>query len=209
MLRVLEICIRPDVHRIQLVVEMADPDRFLTSQVPQLPRHLFRLLPRMRRHTCHNDSGNTFCQECRETEIAHLFEHIIIELQLQAQQEPTDVLRGETEWNWHVDPRGRYRVSVDYQNELLAVGAIRLAERVLGHLDRRDVETIDIEAEIVRLRDVLLLGRALAGPDYTLLPAVPPAPLPTLVLPPPGTAVAARPRKRRAKAAVAVPTETK
>ena len=173
MLRVLEICLRPEVRRIQLIVEMSDPDRYLTSQVPHLPRHLFRLLPRMRRHTCFNESGSTFCQECRNTEIAHLFEHIIIELQLQAQQEPTDVLRGETEWNWHVDPKGHYRVSVDYRNELLAFGAVRLAERVLGHLDRRDVESIDIEAEILRLRDVLHLGRALAGPPLAASPAPP------------------------------------
>lgn len=165
MLRVVEICIRPEVRRIHLIVEMADPDRYLTSQIPQLPRRLFRLLPRMRRHTCINENGNTFCQECRETEIAHLFEHIIIELQLQAQQEPSDILRGETEWDWHVDPKGRYRVSVDYRNELLAFGAIRLAERILAHLDRRDMNSIDIDTEILRLQQVLHLGRDLAGPQ--------------------------------------------
>ena len=164
MLRVLEIALRPEQRRIHLVLEMTDPDLFMTSQVPQLPRQLFRLLPRMRRHTCHNDCGKTFHQECRETEIAHLFEHIILELQLQAQQEPTDLLRGETEWDWQIDPKGRYRVWVDYQNELLAFGAIRLAERILLHLDRRDVQGIDIQAEIARLRQVLELSRELSGP---------------------------------------------
>jgi hypothetical protein len=61
--------------------------------------------------------------ECRRTEIPHLFEHLIIELQSQAQ--PAEVLRGETEWNWTIDPRGRFHVHVDYENELLAIGAIR------------------------------------------------------------------------------------
>ena len=164
MLRVLEMVLRPEIGRIHLVVEMNDPDVLMTSQVPNLPRHLFRLLPRMRRHTCYNDCGKKFHQECRETEIAHLFEHIILELQLQAQQEPSDILRGETAWDWHIDPKGRYHVSVDYQNELLAFGAIRLAERVLLHLDRRDIEQINMDEEIARLRQVLLIGRTLCSP---------------------------------------------
>lgn len=191
MLRVLEIALRPEQRRIHLILEMTDPDLFMTSQVPQLPRHLFRLLPRMRRHTCHNDCGKTFHQECRETEIAHLFEHIILELQLQAQQEPTDLLRGETEWDWQIDPKGRYRVWVDYQNELLAFGAIRLAERILLHLDRRDVESIDIQAEIERLKQVLHLGRELSGP----VSGVPP------LLPNAGSAPAKPARRRKAKTA--------
>jgi len=167
--RVLEISVRPEIRRIKLTVEMPDPDRYLTSQVPHLPRRLFRLLPRLGRHTCHNEAGKTFRQECRETEIPHLFEHLIIELQLQAQQNPDDFLSGETEWNWTVDPRGRYHVSVDYDNELLAVASIRLAARILASLDQRDV-SLDIEAEIERLRVVMRLGQELAAPvpDFEL-----------------------------------------
>jgi len=157
--KVLEMSVLPDVRRIKLIVEMPDPDRFLTSQVPHVPRLLFRLIPTLAQHTCHNDLGLSFRQECRQTEIPHLFEHLIIELQSQAQ--PTELLRGETEWNWRIDPRGRFHVYVDYENELLAVGAIRLAERILAALDRRAVHTIDIETEMERLRTLARLGREL------------------------------------------------
>jgi hypothetical protein len=168
-LRVLEISVRPEIRRIKLTVEMPDPDRYLTSQVPHLPRRLFRLMPRLGKHTCHNDAGKTFRQECRETEIPHLFEHLIIELQLQAQQNPDDFLSGETEWNWTVDPRGRYHVTVDYENELLAVASIRLAARILASLDQRDV-SLNIEAEVERLRSIMRLSQELAGPvtDFEL-----------------------------------------
>jgi hypothetical protein len=162
-LKVLEICVMPDKRRIKLTVEMPDPDRFLTSQVPHVPRGLFRMLPRLGKHTCHNDRGVSFKQECRQTEIPHLFEHLIIELQLQAQQQETDYLTGETEWDWQVDPRGYYHVYVDYDNELLAVGAIRLAERVLRSLDHKDV-SVNIDEEMGRLRELLRLGRELEGP---------------------------------------------
>jgi hypothetical protein len=162
-LRVLEICVLPETRRIKLTVEMPDPDRFLTSQVPHIPRLLFRLLPRMGSHICHNDGGLPFRKECKETEIPHLFEHLILELQLQAQQNPDDYLRGETEWNWKVDPRGLYHVYVDYDNELLAVASIRLAERILVSLDRRDV-SVDIDTEMERLREIMRLGELLTGP---------------------------------------------
>jgi hypothetical protein len=159
--KVLEICVQPDDRRIKLTVEMPDPDRFLTSQVPHLPNQLFRLFPTLARHKCDNGLGLTFRQECRKTEIPHLFEHLIIELQSQAQ--PAEVLRGETEWNWTVDPRGRFHVHVDFENELLAIGAIRLAERLINSLDRRDIEGIDVDREMKRLTDLARLGRELLG----------------------------------------------
>jgi len=161
--KVTEICVVPAERRIRLTVEMPNPDRFLTSQAPHLPRRLFRLFPNLSQHKCENGRGYTFRRECRQTEIPHLFEHLIIELQAQAQ--PAEVLRGETHWNWRVDPKGRFHVFVDYENELLAVGAIRLAERILQSLDERHLEDVDAELEMARLREVARLGRALMGQE--------------------------------------------
>lgn len=160
-MKVLEICVQPDDRRIKLTVEMPDPDRFLTSQVPHLSNRLFRLFPTLARHKCENGLGLTFRQECRRTEIPHLFEHLIIELQSQAQ--PAEVLRGETEWNWTIDPRGRFHVHVDYENELLAIGAIRLAERLINSLDQRNINHISVDTEMNRLTDLARLGRELLG----------------------------------------------
>ena len=156
----LEMWVRPDEKRILLTVQMPDPECWSTAHVPHVPRLLFRLLPRLGQHKCHNHTGRTFRQECKDTEIAHLFEHLILELQLQAQQNPDDYLSGVTEWNWQVDPRGRYHVSVDYDNELLGIACIRMAERIIAALDKRDL-SLNIETEIRRLREVLRLGREL------------------------------------------------
>jgi hypothetical protein len=117
-------------------------------------------MPRLAYHTCHNGKGKSFREECKSTEIPHLFEHVIIELQLMAQQNPDDHLCGETEWNWQVDPYGRFRVTVDYHDEMLAFASIRLAERVLASLDRRDL-SIDLPMEVERLRKLYLLGQEL------------------------------------------------
>jgi hypothetical protein len=93
------------------------------------------------------------------TEIPHLLEHLIIELQTQAQRH--EVLKGETQWNWRVDPRGTFHVHVEYENEQLVLAAIRLAERIINALDRREIDAIDTEEEVRRLRMLAQLGNDL------------------------------------------------
>jgi hypothetical protein len=90
-----------------------------------------------------------------------LLEHLIIELQSQA--EPGGILRGQTVWDWRMDPRGRFHVFVDFNNELLAIASVRLAERIIRAIDDNDVEQIDIATELDRLREVARLGRELAS----------------------------------------------
>ena len=159
-MQVLKISIQPELRRIQLLVEMSDPERLVTSQVPHLPRRLFRLLPEMATHRCENGHGLSFRQECRDTEIPHIFEHLIIELQGRAQ--PVEVLRGETEWDWSVDPWGQFHVTVEYENELLALGAIRLAEKMIRALDQKELETFALESEMEKLRLLAAVGRDFA-----------------------------------------------
>src|SRR5207253_146874 len=116
-----------DQNKAKLVVEMPDPSRCTTDMVPHLPRSLFRLFPHLAHHKCHNDGGYSFRRESRSTEIPHLLEHLIIELQTQAQRH--EILKGETQWNWRVDPRGTFHVHVEYENEQLVLAAIRLVAR--------------------------------------------------------------------------------
>ena len=150
-----------DKHRVKLVVEMSDPSHYSTEHAPHIPRLLFKLFPHLAKHRCDNDNGFTFRQECRATEIPHLFEHLIIELQGQVQK--TRMLKGETQWNWRIDPRGRFPVYVDYENEMLVLGAIRLAERIINALDSRNIDDIRIEREIERLRSVAKICREVNG----------------------------------------------
>ena len=145
-----------DRNRVKLVVEMSDPTRYSTEHAPHIPRLLFKLFPHLARHRCDNDNGFTFKKECRATEIPHLFEHLIIELQGQVQK--TRILKGETQWNWRIDPRGRFHVYVDYENEMLVLGAIRLAERIINALDDRQIEEIHMDKEIERLRALAEMG---------------------------------------------------
>ena len=160
-----------DAHKVKLVVEMPDPDRCTTDSSPHVPISLFKLFPHLSHHRCHNGNGYSFKREAMSTEIPHLLEHLIIELQARAQHH--EVLKGETQWNWRVDPRGTFHVHVEYRNEQLVLAAIRLAERMVNALDRGEVETIDIEYELARLRKIAELGESLRSDPTGYLPRLP------------------------------------
>jgi hypothetical protein len=141
---------------VRLVVEMPDPERCTTDKVPHLPRMLFRMFPHLEHHECDNLRGCSFWQESLRTEIPHLLEHLIIELQVQAS--PHTGLSGETQWNWRVDPRGRFHVYVQYENELLVLAAIRMAEKIINALDNRELSLLDVNLEMDTLREIARLG---------------------------------------------------
>lgn len=147
--------------RMRLSVQMPESGQFTTDGLPHLPERLFYLFPHLNKHKCHNDHGYSFKRECEDTELPHLLEHLIIELQSQAQ--PHLTLRGETVWNWRENPRGFFHVFVEYENELLALACVRLADRVIKAIDGRVLERLDIESEVQRLKDIARLGGELAA----------------------------------------------
>lgn len=163
-MKVVEILFYND-HRVKIVVEMPDPNKYSTRHAPHIPGLLFKLFPHLTRHKCENDNGYSFRKECQSTEIPHLFEHLIIELQGKAQ--PSGKLKGETQWNWKVDPKGRFHVYVDYANEILVLGAIRVAERIINALDDRRIDDLDIDREIKGLKTLARVGTELHIPIST------------------------------------------
>lgn len=145
-----------DANQVKLVVEMRDPEIYTTKHAPHIPKLLFKLFPHLARHRCENEHGWSFRRECQSTEIPHLFEHLIIELQ--GQVRGCGTLKGETQWNWRVDPKGRFHVYVEYDNEILVMGCIRAAERIIQALDQNRIDGIDVRAEINKLRELAELG---------------------------------------------------
>ena len=152
-----------DTCRATLMVEIPDTEPFTTAERPHIPRILFNLLPQMASQRCFNESGHSFRREALATEIPHLLEHLIIEIQNQVRRGVGVPFCGETNWNWSVDPRGRFYVTVDYDNEIVALAAIRLAESILNAVDRRDITRVDMPREISRLREIAKLTRRLCA----------------------------------------------
>ncbi len=137
--------------RLHLQVEMDDSEHCRTTEHPHLPDTLFEIIPSIRFHKCDNDECLSFEVEAQDTEIPHLFEHLVIELQVKAMG---GSLSGETSWDWTQDPRGCFHVKVDYRNRQLALAAVRLAVRIINAIDNRRIESIDLDTELMRLRKI-------------------------------------------------------
>ena len=153
--------------RAKLLVEIPESDAYTTSEVPRIPRILFKLFPHMVTQRCFNDKGYSFRREAQGTEIPHLFEHLIIEIQDQVRRGAGAPFSGETHWNWTIDPRGRFYVTVDYDNEFVAMASIRLAERIINALDSKDIAQIDMKREMARLRELAKMTRRLISPPLS------------------------------------------
>jgi hypothetical protein len=158
-----------DSGSVHLVVEIPVWKPFLTTDKPHMPRILFRMFPYLAAQRCYNDLDVSFRQEAQSTEIPHLFEHLLLEVQKQVRRGivNTAPISGETEWNWTVDPRGCFHVTVGYDNEIVALASIRLAERIMRGLDSRVVAKIDIDREIKRLRELAKASRRFIAPRKT------------------------------------------
>jgi hypothetical protein len=152
-----------NTNRAKLVVEIPETEAYMTHEVPRIPRILFKLFPHMATQRCYNDGGYSFRREAQATEIPHLFEHLIIEIQDQVRRGMGAPFAGETQWNWTVDPRGRFYVTVDYDNEIVALASIRLAERIINALDSKDIAQIDMAREITKLRELAKISRRFAA----------------------------------------------
>jgi hypothetical protein len=168
---------------MKLTVQMPASGRFTTEGLPHLPRRLFQLFPQLHRHRCDNAFGYSFREECQDTEIPHVLEHLIIELQ--SQVEPDVTLRGETVWNWRRDPRGRFHVYIGYRNEMVALACMRLAERIVHAIDAHELDRLDIAGEMAHLQQIARLSRSLTDglPEPAAAPSWSAAPEPMSAVP--------------------------
>lgn len=115
------------------------------------------LLPNLARHVCVNGrSGGCFGDEIVGTELAHLLEHVIIELQGKASPQARE-LGGHTSWLEELSvtaPRGYalMRTTVSFANDFVALGAMNCALEIIDwSLDPDSREAPDVDGMIALL----------------------------------------------------------
>lgn len=91
-----------------------------TQQLPLTTALLFKLLPDIYKTQCLNDQKLPFRQEIQDTELGHLFEHILLvylceeKVALGCQK---SVFSGTTSWDWHKEQRGMFHIRVRIKGE--------------------------------------------------------------------------------------------
>ncbi len=130
------------------VVRLEPDDPARTGAAPGLAARAIALLPGLSRHRCDNGAGRSFPAELRDTELAHLFEHVACELMALAGSPRT--LRGETSWDFGRDGRGVFRVTLQFDDDFAVAGGLEAARRVVAALVVG--ESADVDTEVARLR---------------------------------------------------------
>lgn len=87
-----------------------------TCYLPATVEILKRSLPGIYRSRCFNNRKFSFAKEVLQTEIGHLFEHILLEYLYisKTQCGYTNVIyNGETTWNWLREKRGIFHITIN------------------------------------------------------------------------------------------------
>lgn len=120
---------------------------FHTHALPHTYNVLEENLPTVLDTQCFNDSGFPFDTEVKNTEIGHLFEHILLEYLCQLKIKnghKKATFRGVTNWNWKKDARGTFYINID--------------------LNPKDVIYLDIAIE----KSIILLNKILSQRELAM-----------------------------------------
>jgi cyanophycin synthetase len=143
--------------RVEALVRVPAGEPFRTSHSPGVAERALALLPGLARHTCDNGSAHGILAELADTETPHMLEHVAFELMALSGSPRT--LRGETAWDFSADGRGVFRVRLGYDDDLVALGALRegvgVSEWLLspGGAEAPDVEVIVSALKSLRARE--------------------------------------------------------
>lgn len=100
-------------------------DLISTSTRPQTIDILQKHLPTIFSNHCFNYDNLSFRDECKNTEVAHLYEHMILEylcLELVKSGQDEATYKGTTAWNWEKEPKGSFNIQINAgKNELSAL----------------------------------------------------------------------------------------
>lgn len=95
-----------------------------TKDFPMTRQFLSIYLPSIFRSTCYNEDNLPFDQEVAQTEVGHLFEHILLEylciLQLENGMDEA-VYEGVTNWDWLTEPQGSFHITIKAEADELDI----------------------------------------------------------------------------------------
>jgi len=140
---------------IRAVVRVRDLGLMRTSAATGLVARALELLPGLERHSCENDAHVRFADELADTEAPHLLEHVAVELMALAGS--PRALPARTSWDFSADGRGVFRLQLAYDDDLVALGALKEADLICDWLYGCGVKP-DVPAIAERLRELRANG---------------------------------------------------
>ncbi|MBE0417739.1 MAG: hypothetical protein IBX63_08230 [Coriobacteriia bacterium] len=139
-------------ERVSALVRIAEGRPLRTPAYPDLVPAVRTILPGLARHRCDSGSAHGIFAELDDTELPHLLEHVALELMALAGSPRS--LRGDTAWDFAADGHGVFRVSLEYDDDLVALGALREGAAIVNALLEGDADSVDIASATARLSAV-------------------------------------------------------
>ncbi|MDO4808023.1 MAG: hypothetical protein Q4A07_12355 [Coriobacteriales bacterium] len=134
-------------------VQISEDAPLMTSEDLEGTTRVYNLLPTIIDHTCVGDAGSTFKDCMGDTEIAHLLEHVTVEL-LARTNMVDQVVAGRT-WRELAYDR-TYSVRFDCVDDVLVAGALSSAVWILEWAFTGGVGLVpDVDATVMGLRNLV------------------------------------------------------
>ena len=123
-------------HFTSIMMILFSPQFVTTKNFPRTFALLNNLFPSVLRTRCFNEQHLPFDKEVKETEIAHLFEHIMLEYLciFKLKSGYKDVrFHGVTDWDWHTEPIGTFHIKINsgYKNSIIFSQALQQSVQLM------------------------------------------------------------------------------
>ncbi len=136
-------------HTSTILIMQFFNDAISTRQLPHTLRLLQQHAPRVLKTKCFNPLNVTFRKEVVNTELGHLFEHILLSYLCEEtiQAGATCALYdGVTYWNWNRYPKGNFKIVISQKlNKLILqralVRSVQLTELLFTQINAQKVPT--------------------------------------------------------------------
>jgi len=157
-MRVHAITVLPETIDVEIAVD--DASVWSTAEAPHIVPALLEVLPGLAVHHC--GSRSPFSEEITDTELPHLFEHVVLEL-MTLTGSPRDI-GGVTGWRRVRNGPSQARLSFEDDDDLACIGAINLARQLIeAACDGGALP--DVAGETARLRSLRSRPPAMPASD--------------------------------------------
>lgn len=110
---------------LSYIVRVEDNYPLYTSEDIEATNRVYQLIPEIAEHVCVNDAGDTFKDCMGHTEVAHLLEHVTIELL--ARTARVSRAYGMTQLDTSEDDSRTYETSLSCEDDTLTIAALSSA----------------------------------------------------------------------------------
>jgi hypothetical protein len=133
-----EISIVPKKKHSILVMKLWT-EQMTTKRLNKLTSILKENLPSIFSSICYNEKNFPFQKEMQNTEIGHLYEHILLEyvaqLHFKEKGDQSEFV-GVTSWDWKKNPRGTFEIEINIgsKDKEILLKAMKLTDNLIGKI---------------------------------------------------------------------------